>query len=98
MPRHTTLTIPPRTWVLLTDDNVTQARVQIVDGAADLLVQATVGAVAPSSTDGALLLAVGQRTGFGPPDTIATLFPGVTGANRLYGYSEGQVRASVSHA
>lgn len=95
MAANATISIPAATWTLLTDGNVTAARVQNV-GAWYLLVKATVGAVAPSTDAGAIVLDAGE--GFAADLTLAQLLPGVSGANRLYGYCVKECKASVSHA
>lgn len=97
MPANTTIDLDVRTWTLLTSADITAARVQVVGGP-DVFVQATVGATPPSDTDGAMLLRSGPAGGFAADMTLANLFPGVSGANRLYAWSEGAARVSVSHA
>jgi len=98
MARHDTLTIPPQTWTQLTNADADAVRVQSRSG--QVFLQATAGATAPASAHsgfgGALL--------FDYADTItaalvlADAFPGVTGANRLWAWCEGQCTLSVSHA
>jgi hypothetical protein len=92
MPQHTRAV--GGTSVLLTDNNVTECRVQNASSSV-MLVQGTVGATPPANYEGALYLWPGQ----GELVEMAKMFPGVIGANRLYARSEfGGTLASVSYA
>jgi hypothetical protein len=95
MPRNTTINIPVGQWVLVTDADVTAVRIQ-VHGAYEARFKATVGAVAPTSIDGAILLL--PYGAIAADLTLAQLFPGVPGANRVYVYADMPVAVSVSHA
>ena len=95
MPRNTNIQITAATWTQLTDANITSARVQN-HGSIPIYVMATVGAVAPTSVNGAIVLHSGDA--FAADLTLAQLFPGVSGANRLYAFCDVSVPVSVSHA
>ena len=94
MPRNTNIQIPAVTWTQLTDENVTNIRVQN-HGSSPIYVMATNGAVAPTSVNGAIVLHSGEF--FSADVTLAELFPGVSGPNRVYAYSNASVPVSVSH-
>jgi hypothetical protein len=94
MPRNSTVSLAPGTWVELTAGDVTNITFQNV-GDDDILVKAAVGAVAPADASGSFkyLPAQGEVNG-----AIAELFPGIAGANRVYAWSESGTRVAVSHA
>lgn len=94
MPRNMTVSIPAATWTQLTADNITALRVQNLCGYT-VYIMATVGAVAPTSVAGAILLNPLQGVAANVP--LADLFPGVVGANRVYGYCDVPAAVSVSH-
>lgn len=97
MPANALITIPSATWTLLTSNDVTALRLQPLGG--DLYFMGTVGAVAPVGVPSDLGAPVLQSLQFLAADlTLAQLFPGVTGATRVYGYNQTGVRVSVSHA
>jgi hypothetical protein len=58
-------------------------------------VTATVGAVAPTNLDDALLFVSGQGE---KGDALAELYPGLAGANRLYAITEYDGDVFVSYA
>lgn len=90
------ITLPDSVATLLTTSDVSAVRVQNT-GEGDIRLKATVGAVVPTSWVGALTLRPGEA--FDAGITLANLFPGVSGANRVYALtSRGYGKASVSHA
>ena len=95
MPQNTTVAVPARTWTQLTNADVSAIRVQNLNGY-PIKIMGTVGAVAPTSDAGALVLAAGQA--IAADLTLAQLFPGVSGANRVYAFSDAPALVSVSHA
>lgn len=95
MARHDTFTVPVGIWTQLTDANATAVRVQNKSGGT-LQMLATNGAVAPADMKGSLDLEVGQT--LAADLTLAQLWPGVAGANRLWGWAERVTLVSVSHA
>lgn len=96
MPQNTTITVPKWTWTLLTDADVT-AVTFLNNGGSTLLLQGTVGATAPTTLAGALVYGPGQ--GETSSVTMAVLFPGVSGANRLYAQGrDDSTSVTVSHA
>lgn len=93
--RNADVSVPRNTWTQLTDSDVT-AITFLNTGARSVFIQATVGAVAPSTLSGALI----YPPGFGEDSskTLAQLFPGVSGATRVYAYSDSATIVKVSHA
>lgn len=91
---HGTKTAVAGVWVELTnaEDVTGSIRVQNV-GAFEISLQATSGATAPTSEAGGLTL--GLRETF--DGTLATWFPGVSGAVRLWAIGVMGVSASVSY-
>lgn len=95
MARNDNVTLPPGAWTQLTNGDVTALRVQNIGNGA-VLVKARVGAGALASPDGSVTLdSLGMIEATTP---LADLFPGIAGANRVYGYSDSGGIVSVSHA
>jgi hypothetical protein len=82
-------------WTQLTDANITAITFQVRTGGT-VLIQATSGATAPSADEGSLT----YKTGQGEANrSLADLFPGVSGANRVYAKAAGSnASVFVSHA
>lgn len=95
MARNTTISLPSGEWTEVTNANATAVRVQNLSGFA-IHLSATSGAVEPGSLDGSLLLD-GRQT-MATDLTLAQLWPGVSGANRLWAWASTPVTVSVSHA
>ncbi len=97
MPRNAPVVVPINTWTQITANDITTLRVQILEGKSTYLL-ATVGAVPPSSLDGAIAMAPGQILAANL--LLSELFPGVSGANRVYAFcpTQGGSTLSVSHA
>jgi len=94
MAQNTTINIAAATWTQLTDANVTSITFQNISGHY-VLVKGTVGAVAPTDLSGAVRYNPGQ----GERNVALTdLFPGVSGANRVYAWSQDGAQVVVSHA
>lgn len=95
MPQHTNKPVPPTVWSQLTDANVTAITFQNV-GAAPVLVTATNGAAEPDAAAGGLAYAPTEGE---VNRSLAELFPGVSGANRVWARSvNGTQQVFVSHA
>lgn len=93
---NTVLTLPPGQWVQLTNANATSCKVQN-RSSYSILVEATVGPIAPGSTAiGHELLPYQTING----DVLFThLWGGVVGANRLWAFAPTYPAViSVSHA
>lgn len=91
MPRNEILNIPGNTWTELTASNVSAITFQVQGS--ECLIAATTGA-APSGYDGLV-----YQKGFGEVSASLTeLFPGVSGAVRVWCYSLPSSRVFVSHA
>lgn len=96
MPQQATYRVPKWTWTLLTDADATTVTFQN-SGGSTMLVEATNGTTAPTNTLGAYAYGPGQ--GENSAVTLAVLFPGVTGANRLWAYGrDDTTTAEISHA
>ena len=91
--RNTTLTIPPSAWTEITDNDVSSITFQV--GSQNVWIIATDGAI-PSGFDGALFYEPRQGE---VNVALADLFPGVTGATRVFVYSiYAESKITVSHA
>ena len=95
MAQNTTISLTAATWTQLTDGNVTAIRAVNL-GIEPIWLQATVGATPPSNTNGGLPLLPGQI--LAADLTLAQLWPGVSGANRVYAFSPSASKVSVSNA
>jgi hypothetical protein len=95
MARNDNVEIPATTWTQLTNANASSIRVQSVS-ATEMMLQATNGVTAPSTLLGAIVLAGGNV--LAADMTIAQLWPGVAGANRVWAFANTASVASVSHA
>jgi hypothetical protein len=92
MPQNTLIVVPANTPTLLTDATVTALTFQ-VSGGFPIRIQGTVGATPPSTWGPTYNSGQGEAN-----RTIADLFPGVSGANRVYAYAEIATTVWVSHA
>ena len=89
-----TIMVPPKTWTLITSNNVSSLSFQNV-GDAPMRIKGAVGAVAPTDATGSLMYLRDQ----GEQNVLLSeLFPGVTGANRVYVWSKSGTRVAASHA
>lgn len=95
MAQNTTTDIPAVTWTQVTTADITSATFQNNGGNA-VWILATVGAIAP--TGGAKGIRYNPGSGERSSVTLATLFPGLSGANRLYAYAPDGARVFISHA
>jgi len=92
MANNTTISIPRDQWVELTNADVDLITFQNQNGT--VYVQATTGA-APTNLDGS----VEYNPGEGERNVyLSDVWPGVTGAVRVFAYSEGGSQVFVSHA
>lgn len=94
MTQTTTITVPADTWTELTDADATALRF-VNEGPGTLYVKVTT-ASAPSDKTGAIPYRPGS--GATTAETIAILFPGTTGGDRVWAYSEVRNTVSVSQA
>lgn len=95
MARNDTITPPSGVWTQLTSGDATAVRVQNISGYSVKL-SATNGGTAPTDAKGALEL--GPMQTMAADLTLAQLWPGVSGANRLWVLSDMGATVSVSHA
>lgn len=98
MAQNTNIVIAADTWTLLTNSDVSNITFQVL-GQNFIYLKATVGAVAPTDTTGAIIYDFREGEANA---SLADLFPGITGANRVYAYpgneSGGAAKVMVSHA
>lgn len=94
MPQNLTKSLAAATWTQLTDANITTITFQNISGNF-VLIKATVGANAPSDLSGAIRYNPGQGE---RNVALSDLFPGVSGANRVYAYAQDGAAVVVSHA
>ena len=95
MARNDNVEIPPAVWTQLTNANASSIRVQSVSGS-EMMLQATNGTTAPTTQVGTIVLGGGNV--LAADMTIAQLWPGVAGANRVWAFANTASVASVSHA
>ena len=94
MAQNTTITLTPNAWTQLTDADVTRITFQNTGGQF-ILVKGATDATAPTDQTGAIRYNPGQ----GQVNAFLTdLFPGLTGADRVFAYSDSAVGVMVSHA
>ena len=94
MPQNTTKNVPAATWTQLTDANISTVTFQNISGSF-VLIKGTVGAVAPTNREGAIRYNPGQ----GERNVLLSdLFPGLSGVNRLYAFSQDGASVVISHA
>ena len=93
MPQTTNVNIPARTWTQITDANVTSATFQNVSDF-DVWVRGTVGAVAPTGGASGIKYMPSQGEVNRP---LSYMFPGTSGANRLYVWSESNATVFISN-
>lgn len=94
MPQNATKNVAAATWTQLTDSNISAVTFQNISGNF-VLVKATVGATAPTNLDGAVRYNPGQGE---RNVALSDLFPGISGANRLYAYAQDGAAVVISHA
>lgn len=95
MPQHTNKPVGPNNWAQLTDADVTAITFQNVS-AMPITVTATVGGTPPAADAGGLTYSAGEGES---NRSLAELFPGVPGANRVWARSSnGTQQVFVSHA
>lgn len=95
MAQNTTIDIPPKIWTLITDSDVEQVCFQNATNGY-IVLKATVGAdSAPTDDIGGITYntMMGERL-----VDLADLFPGVSGANRLWVWSPFGGKMFISHA
>lgn len=92
MARNTTIEAPGEQWVEITGDDVELITFQTIQST--IYVQATTGA-APTDLSGSVVYSPGsgERNVY-----LSDVWPGVTGAVRVFVYAEGGSQVFVSHA
>jgi len=93
MAQNTSTTLTAKDWTQLTDADITSITFQNTGGY-HMLVKATTDATKPTDFSGAIRYNPGQ----GERNVAMTdLFPGLSGADRLWAYSDQAVTVMVSH-
>lgn len=94
MPRNSNVSIPANAWTQITANDITAITFQNLSGA-EILIKGTVGANAPTDASGAIRYGsdLGERNA-----SLADLFPGISGANRVYALCPLAGSVMVSHA
>jgi len=95
MAQNTTLTIQPATWTLITDSDVSAAR-WVNTGPATVWIKATTDTTAPTSNAGAVPYP--PFVGESADRLLSDIWPGLTGADRLWAYCDVLGQVSISHA
>jgi hypothetical protein len=96
MAQNTDITLSAGAWTLLANSDATSIRVTNLSDNSSVLLKGTVGATPPSDSAGAVIL--GPLSTITADYTLASLFPGISGVNRLYAYSPKATVISISHA
>jgi hypothetical protein len=97
MPQNTTITCPAGVWTLLTTNNAPALRVANMS-TETIWLQGTVGTTPPtgaSGLNGAIPVLPNQI--LAADLTLEHLFPGISGANRVYAFAPAPAILSVSH-
>lgn len=95
MPQNNTVQVPKGAWTQLSSVDVSAVAIQNQSGYA-IKLQATNGTTAPSSSLGAIDL---QPNGiFTAQYLLSDIWPGVSGANRVWAWSDIAAAVRVSHA
>lgn len=94
MAQNTTVNLSAATWTQLTNADTARITFQNISGT-HVIVKATVGASAPTNLTGGIRYNPGQGE---RNALLSDLFPGLTGGNRVYAYSQEGASVMVSHA
>lgn len=98
MPANRTIVLAKDVPTMITNADVTASRFQVI-GVGEVNITATVGTNPPTDFDGAIALRGGLYDGIAADQTLADLFPGVPGANRLWALANsGNTQVRISHA
>lgn len=95
MPRNSDVLCPAGVWTQLTNGDVTALMVHN-PSSLSVLLKATAGTTAPVDTGGGIML--GPKETLTAATELAHLWPGVSGANRVWAYPGDPVSLGVSHA
>jgi hypothetical protein len=95
MAQNTTLTIQPATWTLITDSDVSAA-MWVNVGSDTVWIKATTDTTTPTTKLSAVPYAPG--TGERASVSLADIWPGLTGRNRLWAFCDTLGQVTISHA
>ena len=95
MPQNLSISVPANTWTLLTDTNVTALTFQVgPQVVSTIFIAGTVGAVPPANRENSLR----YNSLEGEINVaLSDLFPGVSGANRVYAWCDYPTTSFVGH-
>jgi hypothetical protein len=94
MPQNTTITLTASTWTQLSDADIDAITFQN-RGGTHMFVSGTTDTSAPTDFDGAIRYNPGQGE---RNVALVDLFPGLTGVDRLWAFSDAAIDVTVSHA
>jgi hypothetical protein len=94
MARNETVLVPASTWTQLTNSDATAVTFQNLSGGA-VRIRGTAGTTAPTDFSGALWY---NPTRGEASVELGDLFPGISGVNRLWAWSESTGEVMISHA
>lgn len=96
MARNTNVALTGGAWTQLTADDVSAITFQnISENGIPIFIKGAVGATPPADLSGAVRYALGEGE---RNSAIADLFPGISGANRVYAWAAVSGVVMVSHA
>lgn len=84
--------VPALTWTMLTDANITAATLQVFG---HTRIAATLGTSAPAAAAAYIEYSGSEGE---VAITLADMFPGVSGANRLWAFCFAATEVTISHA
>lgn len=90
----TTMTLTAGDWTLLTTNDVSAISLQN-QGGLTVELKATAGTTAPTNRDGARHIR--PYMGVAADLTLSQIWPGVSGAKRVWAYCDGAVNVAVSY-
>lgn len=93
MPKNISVDLPPNVWTEITTGDVSGAVMFINSGGHTLNFQATADADAPATLAGS----IPYQPNTGDRGALSDLFPGVSGAVRLWGYAPNGGIVAVQH-
>lgn len=94
MPQNTTITLTAGVWTQLTDADINSITFQN-RGGTHMFVSGTADVSAPSNFNGAIRYNPGQGE---RNISLIDLFPGLTGVDRLWAFSDSAIDVMISHA
>lgn len=99
MASHQSVTLAPNAWTQVTGSDVSAAMLQNQSGYA-IRVLATAGVTPPAATPAVIATGIEffPGGGFDASRLLSEIFPGITGANRIWAYCSMHGQVVCSHA